>query len=118
MTQDHKKLNIWRKSHNLTLELYKLTADCMFPKSERFGLVDQIRRSASSIGSNIAEGCGQATNKNFKRYLYMAFGSMKELENHLELAKDLGYLSADLQESVISKLVRLEQMTQSFIKKL
>jgi four helix bundle protein len=73
------------------VRLYRRTAQ--FPGNERFELVSQIRRSASSIGANIAEGCGRGGDGELGFFLKVAKGSSSELENHLLLARDLGYLS-------------------------
>lgn len=90
---DYKELDVWVKSHNLTLKIYKLTKQ--FPVDERFGLTSQIRRAASSIPTNITEGCGQLTKANFIRFLGVARGSALEVEYLLKLSKDLGYMKKD-----------------------
>ena len=79
-------LSIWSKSHLLTLKVYSITKN--FPKEEMFGLISQMRRSTSSIPTNIAEGCGRSTNPDFKRFLIIATGSSSELECQLILAKE------------------------------
>ncbi len=81
---------MWQRAHHLTLACYQVTR--AFPKEERFGLVSQIRRCASSIGANIAEGCGRDTSKEFRRFVSIATGSVTELRNHLVLCRDLGIL--------------------------
>jgi len=88
--QDFKKLQVWQKSHRLTLRIFKETEG--FPRAEMFGLTSQMRRSASSVGYNIAEGCGRGTKADFARFLQMAMGSASELEYQILLAKDLEYL--------------------------
>ena len=113
MTREHTELVIWKLAHELTLELYRETVQ--FPKNEQFGLALQIRRASSSIGANIAEGCGQITNKAFKRFLFISFGSIKELENHLVLAKDLNYLSLENYTLFSQKAKILGKMLNSFI---
>ena len=84
-------LLVWQKSHALVLEIYKITQS--FPKEERFGLVAQIRRSASSIPTNIVEGQKRKSTKDYLHFLNMADGSLEETKYHLILSKDLGYLS-------------------------
>jgi four helix bundle protein len=79
--KDFRDLKVWGKAHDLALDCYTLTAN--FPKNEIFGIVSQIRRAGSSIGANIAEGCGRGGNGEFQRFLQMAMGSASELENHL-----------------------------------
>lgn len=112
MTRDHTRLMIWKEAHALTVKLYKLTAK--FPKEEQFGLVQQIRRASSSIGANIAEGCGQRTTPAMKRFLFMSLGSIKELENHLLLAKDLRYLSPNSYKIFNEEIKNLGRMLQNF----
>ncbi len=87
------KLNVWCKAHELTLDIYKATAE--FPKHELFGLSSQMRRSSASIGSNIAEGLGRRSDKELVRFLRIAGGSCSELEYQLRLAHDLGYLRVE-----------------------
>jgi four helix bundle protein len=91
--QDFKKLSVWAKSHQLTLRVYDATDT--FPREELFGLTQQMRRSASSIPTNIAEGCGRGSSADFARFLQMAMGSASELEYQLILARDRKYLSAE-----------------------
>src|SRR5690348_3685739 len=88
--QDFRGLKVWEKEHRLTLAIYKVTTT--FPRDERFGLTGQIRRACGSIPANIAEGCGRGTGSDFARFLQIAMGSASELEYHLLLAHDLGYL--------------------------
>ena len=89
--QDFRKLVVWRQAHEMTLRIYGETTT--FPLEERFGLSSQMRRSASSIPTNIAEGCGRGTDPDFARFLRIALGSASELEYLLILATDLGYLA-------------------------
>ena len=86
------QLEVWKKSHRLVLEIYKLTEH--FPNTERFRLTDQLCRSAASIPANIAEGKGRKTRKEYVQFLYTARGSLEETKYHLILARDLGYLSS------------------------
>ncbi len=86
-----RKLIVWKRAHALTLAIYKATEN--FPRHELFGLISQIRRSAVSVGANIAEGYALGSSANYLRHLNIAIGSLAETEYHLELAHDLGYLS-------------------------
>jgi four helix bundle protein len=88
--EDFKDLRVWAKAHELTLLIYKRTRT--FPKEEVYGLTSQTRRAASSVGANIAEGCGRRSDGEMKRFLQIARGSASELEYHLLLAKDLSFL--------------------------
>lgn len=84
------KLKVWQKSRTLAVQVYKLTK--LFPKEERFGLVSQMRRSAASISSNIAEGSGRHKPKDKARFTEIAFGSALELLNQSILSFDLEYI--------------------------
>ena len=89
--KNYEELEVWHKAHALTLQLYRQTAT--FPRSEMFGLTSQIRRAAGSIGANLAEGCGRWNEVELARYVQIAMGSASELQNHLRLARDLGFLN-------------------------
>ena len=91
---DYSKLAVWKKEHTLTLRLYKETEQ--FPRTELSSLTSQIRRAASSIGANLAEGCGRAGDGDLHRYVSIAIGSSSELDYHLLLARDLNFLSAQI----------------------
>ena len=88
-TKSFKDLIVWKKSYKLVSEVYKLTR--AFPKDEMYGLSQQMRRSAVSIPSNIAEGYGRQFNKEYKQFLSIAYGSRCELETQYLLSVDLGY---------------------------
>ena len=88
---NYKKLDVWRMSHELVLDIYKITVS--FPKDELYSLTSQIRRASYSIPANIAEGYGRAHRKELLQFLNIAKGSASELEYELMLARDLGYLS-------------------------
>jgi len=89
----HKDLNVWKKSMNLVVLIYKLTGQ--FPKEELFGLASQMRRASVSIPSNIAEGHGRNSEKELIRFLYISLGSASELETQLLLSYKLGFLNED-----------------------
>jgi four helix bundle protein len=88
--KDFRSFKVWEKAHHLVLNAYRMTNQ--FPKHELFGLASQIRRSSSSIPANIAEGSGRLGNSELHRFLQIACGSANEMEYHILLAKDLGYL--------------------------
>ena len=81
----------WQKAHLLTLRIYHVTK--LFPTDERFGLVDQVRRAAVSVEANIAEGYGRGTAKDKIQFYYIAHGSICEVQSHLLVARDLGYIT-------------------------
>jgi four helix bundle protein len=114
--KDFRKQKVWQKSHLLTLDLYKATTG--FPKEELYGLTSQIRRAGYSIPANIAEGCGRDGDAELARFLQIAKGSASELQYHLLLAQDLGFLN-DLEYQQLNKqTTEVKQMLTSFIKKL
>jgi four helix bundle protein len=114
--KDFKKIKVWQKAHDLTLDIYKITR--RFPKEELYGLTSQIRRGASSIPANIAEGCGRSGDAELSRFLQIAMGSASELEYHLLLAHDLGLLSVQSFNSLSNDVMEIKRMLASFIKKL
>jgi four helix bundle protein len=89
----HKDLEVWKKAMDLAAQVYSLTA--RFPKDELYGLTSQIRRSAVSIPSNIAEGAARHSRKEFIHFLHIASGSVAELETQLLLATRMGFISRD-----------------------
>jgi len=85
-----KELTVWRKAHEMTIAVYETTRS--FPREELYGLTSQLRRSAASIGANIAEGCGRRSDGEMARFLQIARGSASEIEYHVLLAHDLHLL--------------------------
>jgi four helix bundle protein len=114
--QDYRKLVVWEKSHTFVLELYRLTGD--YPKEETYALVQQIRRTASSIPMNIAEGCGRYTDSDLAHFLNMALGSSNEVCYQILLSKDLGYISADKYDEVNKTLHEIQAMLIALINKI
>lgn len=110
--KDFKDLKVWGKSHEVALAVYKCTA--RFPKEELYGLTSQIRRSASSIPANIAEGCGRRSDGELSRFLQIARGSASELEYHLLLARDLGLLAPPDFKVLEARVVEVQRMLTSF----
>ena len=93
MIQDYKELDVWRKSITFTTDIYNLTAG--FPPTERYGLTSQIRRAATSIPANIAEGWGRGSTGEYIQFLTVARGSLLELETHLIIARNLGLITPE-----------------------
>ena len=114
--QDFRDIQVWQKPHEFALRIYRITAE--FPKSESYGLVNQMRRAATSIPTNIAEGCVLDTDAQFARYLQISLGSASELDYHLLLARDLGYLSNSQSVDCHSEIDQIKKMLASFIKRL
>ena len=111
-----KELIVWQKSRYLVKDIYKLTQK--FPADEKFGLTQQIRQSAVSIPSNIAEGSGRGTNKDFSHFIDIANGSAFEMETQLYLALDLEYISQPEFEEVLKKTLDVERLIYNFKKTL
>ena len=113
-----RELKVWKKALSLVTEIYKLTKH--FPKEEQFGLTSQIRRCAVSIPSNIAEGAGRSSTKEFMRFLDIANGSLSELETQLIIIDKLNYINTqelvDNELTVIRKM--LYRLKQSLSRKL
>ncbi len=89
--RDFRKLQIWERAHNLVLKIYEITK--LLPKEELYGLTSQIRRAAVSVPTNISEGAGKDSSKDFVRYLNIALGSLSEVQYLLFLIKELNYIS-------------------------
>jgi four helix bundle protein len=88
--RNFKNYDIWKLSHKLTLDIYKITQN--FPKTELYNLISQIRRASTSIPTNISEGCGRDSDKEFNRFLTIAIGSATEVEYLILLSRDLKYI--------------------------
>jgi four helix bundle protein len=114
--RDFRELKVWEKAHQLTLGVYRSTA--RFPPDERFGLTSQMRRSASSIPTNIAEGCGRSSQANFVHFLDIAMGSASETEYHLLLCHDLGFLGDEEYLSLGGAVTEVKKMLTGLILKL
>jgi four helix bundle protein len=112
----YEDLIVWQKAYEFTLHIYKLTKN--FPREEVFGITSQIRRAASSIPANIAEGNMRQTKKEFKQFLYMARGSMSEVEVWLKLSKDLNYLEPKPYSSLREECAEVGRLLNGLIKSL
>jgi len=107
-------LKIWQKSMKLTKLVYEVVA--MLPSDEKYGLISQIKRSSVSIPSNIAEGAGRNSNKEFKHFLSIANGSAYELQTQLTLTVELNLISKEKVQPVINLIVEVQKMNYSFQK--
>lgn len=114
--KDFRNFIVWQKSHQLTLDVYKAVNN--FPKDEQFGLISQMKRSSSSIPTNIAEGCGRNTDKDFARFLIIAFGSANELEYQFILSGDLNFINKETNEQLLSQIQEIKKMLNALISKL
>ena len=113
--QDFRNLDVWRRGHELTLAVYRTTRN--FPKEELYGLSSQVRRSASSIGCNIAEGCGRRGDAELARFLQIAAGSASELEYQLLLAHDLRFMSDSDYRHLFEEVTGVKRMLASLLQK-
>jgi four helix bundle protein len=114
--KDFRKLQVWQKAHQLTLAIYHFTA--AFPRHEIYGLASQMRRAASSIPSNIAEGCGRDGDAELSRFCSMARGSASELEYQVLLAHDLNLIQPKDYDKLNQQAVEIKRMLTVFIQKL
>ncbi len=114
--RDFRTLRVWHKSHQLVLDVYRVTSD--FPKSEVYGLMSQLRRSSASVPANIAEGCGRASDAELAHFLQVAMGSASETEYHLLLAHDLGFLGDADHERLTASVVEVKRMLTAFLQTL
>lgn len=108
MINNHKDLEVWKRSMCLVTDVYGLTKS--FPKEELYSLTNQIRRSAISIPSNIAEGRSKRTTRDFMRFINIACGSAAELETQLMIGKNLGYVAAEKLEPFLDELGQIARM--------
>ena len=110
----HKDLDVWKKGIEFVAVIYKTTSS--FPKEELYGLTSQIRRSAVSIPSNIAEGAARNHDNEFRQFLYIALASAAELDTQLIISNMLGFLGSEKSQELISELHTISKMLQGLIK--
>lgn len=114
--RDFRELKVWEKAHHLAVAVYRVTA--AFPDREAYGVTAQIRRTAVSIPSNIAEGCGRRGDAELAHFLSIAMGSASELEYQVLLATELGFLAATASNELGSQVVEVKRMLAAFLQKL
>jgi len=112
--RDHKKLKAFALADEIALMIYQITAG--FPKEEMYGLTSQMRRAAVSVPSNIVEGCARDSQTDYRRFLTIAFGSLRELSYQLSLSKRLGFLGSCDSSLIESKLVETEKVMNGLIR--
>jgi four helix bundle protein len=111
--RDFRRLQVWQRAHELALAVYR--ASGTFPRTEVYGLTSQVRRAATSVATNIAEGCGRESTAEFARFLEIGMGSAKELEYQLLLARDLGYIAQDEYSHLNDEATQVQRMLHSYI---
>jgi len=112
----HRDLNLWKESIHFVTDIYTITKT--FPKTEIFGIVNQLRRASVSVPSNISEGAARQSQKEFIQFLYIALGSLAEIESQLVISKNLEYLNKKQYEELIEKLNKIQRMLFGLIKKI
>ena len=111
--KNYKDLIVWKKAHAIVLYVYRQTAG--FPKGEQYNLTSQIRRAATSIPTNLAEGCGKFTQLDFAKYLQIALGSSHEVEYLAFLSHELGYIKDDHYKNLNSQVNEVKAMLISLV---
>jgi four helix bundle protein len=112
----HKDLDVWKDGISFVIKVYKMTSS--FPKEEMYGITSQIRRTAISIPSNIAEGAARKTTNEFRQFLYIALSSAAELNTQLIISRNLEFLDKDNTDKLNSELDSLSRRIQGLIKSL
>ena len=107
-----RELRIWQRSIDLAEAIYKITAD--FPKEEKYGLISQLRRCCVSVPSNISEGAGRSTNKQFKYFLEISMGSCNELQTQLELSFRFNFISKEILDKLNDEILQILKMILIF----
>jgi len=116
MHHNFKELNVWQEAKNFAVFVCKVTMK--FPKTEMYGITSQINRAVVSISSNIAEGAGRNSNKDFSRFIHIALGSSFELETQLMIAYELSFIEEQSFQILIEKLNKIQKMLVNFNKHL
>ena len=116
MEKPHKKLDAWKLSMDLAIDVYRETEK--FSNLERLGLIDQMRRATVSVPSNIAEGAARQTKKEFRNFLHIAQGSLSELDTQLELARRLDYIDEKTRRSLDDRMDRIDKTISGLIRHL
>lgn len=111
--RNYRDLQVWPKAYALALELYKISRT--FPKDELYGLTSQLRRAAISIGANLAEGCGRRGNSELARFVKIALGSASELDHHLLMSRDLGFMKSEDYQRCAKELTSVRKMLSALL---
>ena len=114
MVSNFKELRVWKKAIYVGKQVYEISKK--FPDDEKYGLTSQLRRAVVSISSNISEGCGRRTNKDFVNLLHIAMGSLREVQSQLFISKELGYLDEKMLRDLDFELEELAKMLTGLVK--
>ena len=109
---NYRELKIWQRSIEFVVKIYDVSAS--FPKEERYGLTAQLRSCSVSVPSNISEGAGRSTNRQFKRFLEISMGSINEAQTQIELAYRINYLKKEIYESLVDEALQIYKMILTF----
>ena len=114
MERAHKKLNVWKMSIDLAKMIYDITGK--YPREERYGIINQMRRAATSVPANIAEGAARKSKKEFAQFLSIAGGSLSELDTYLELSLVLNYLTVEEKEKIDAMMANVSKTLSGLIR--
>jgi len=114
--RDHNKLKAFKLADEIAILVYEITAE--FPKEELYGLISQMRRAAVSVPSNIVEGCARDSEADYLRFLYIAFGSLRELHYQIDFSKRLGFWVSKDSSGLESKVIETEKVLSGLIRSL
>jgi len=114
MAKMYENLDVWKEATNLAVQIYQITKD--FPKEEIYGLTSQLRKASISISSNIAEGAGRKSKKDFKQFVHIASGSLNEVESLLHICSRLNLIAADSYNELKESAERLGRLIGGLIK--
>lgn len=114
--RNFKDLKVWEKAHHLCLSIYTVTNN--FPAEEKFGIISQLRRASVSVPTNISEGCGYDTQKEFARFLRIASGSISEVEYLVLLSKDLDYITQEEHDILTKESISIRKMLYRLVQSL
>lgn len=109
---NYRELKIWQRSMDYVVRVYEISSN--FPKEEKYGLTAQLRSCAVSVPSNISEGAGRGTNKQFRRFLEFSMGSINEAQTQVELAYRVNYLAKEIYDSLIDEALQIYKMILAF----
>ncbi len=112
---NYKKLEVWNRDVDFATQIYSTTKS--FPIDELYGLTSQLRRASVSISSNISEGAGRNSDKEFRQFLNISFGSCAEIETQLIISKKLGYLSEEQFSILSTEIIEIQKIIYSLIQK-
>jgi len=111
--REFKNLDVWNRAIKIAKKIYEVVEN--FPKKEEWALSSQMRRAVVSISSNVAEGCGRRTNKDTVQFLYIAMGSLREVESQMYIAKEFGYVDEDVLKEISNELIGIGKQLSGLI---